>query len=264
MNAHPSARSANTSLPPDDEPGVMSWIDHLRELRNRLIKASLAVVIGLVLGFIAVTYNNYALIGFVRDHQTPPGTVLQAVAPAEVFTNAVRVGLGIGVSLAMPVIVYQLLAFVVPGLTVRERRIIFTVLPFITLCFIGGLAFGWFVTVPAALNFLLLQGAGQIETKPTVENFLSTFIRLMLINGVVFQMPVIVYSLIWLGVMQRQTLTKYRRYAVLVIVIIAAIVTPTSDPLNLALVAVPMYVLYELGLLLALLAPRKEIVVAGS
>jgi len=245
------------------DPGAMTWLEHLVELRNRLVKASIAVIVGLVVGFFLVTYNNYFLLEYIQRAMTPEFVRLQAVAPAEVFTNAIRVALGIGLSLAMPVIVYQLMAFIVPGLTTRERRIIFTALPFITLCFIGGLLFGWYVTVPAALQFLLVQGAERFVIQPTVELFLSIFTRLMLLNGVLFEMPVVVYALIWLGAVQRRTLTKYRRYAVLVIVIIAAVVTPTADPVNLALVAVPMYVLYELGLLLALLAPRRTTVAAG-
>lgn len=259
-----SAQTPRLPASPDDEPAMMTWLDHLRELRNRLVKSSLAVMIGLLLGFFAVTYDNYALIEFIKQWQTPAGTILQAVAPAEVFTNAIRVALAIGIAVSMPVIVYQLLAFIVPGLTSRERQIIFLMLPFITICFVAGLAFGWFVTVPAALRFLLAQGMGTIEIKPTVESFLSLFTRLILLNGVLFEMPVIVYALIWLGAVERKTLAKYRRYAVLAIVLIAAIVTPTSDPVNLALVAVPMYLLYELGLLLSLIAPRRKTIVAGS
>ncbi|HEX6291133.1 MAG TPA: twin-arginine translocase subunit TatC [Herpetosiphonaceae bacterium] len=257
--------SAQTPLPlnSNDEPGMMSWLDHLRELRSRLIKASLAVVVGLILGFFVVTYDNYLLISLIADYLTPEGVTLQATESAEVFTNAIRVALAIGVGLAMPVIVYQLLAFIVPGLTSRERQIIFLILPFITICFVAGLVFGWFVTVPAAFNFLLRQGLERFTIEPKVGDFLSLFTRLMLLNGVLFEMPVIVYSLIWLGAVQRETLTRYRRYAVLVIVIISAIVTPTSDPVNLALVAIPMYLLYELGLLLALVAPRRKTVVAG-
>lgn len=252
------------SVAPDDDSTAMTWLDHLIELRNRLVKVSLALVVGLIAGFILVRYDNYLFIELIKNYQTPPGTMLQAVAPAEVFTNAIKVALGIGISLSMPVIIYQLLAFIVPGLTSRERKIIFTVLPFIMLCFFSGLLFGWFVTVPAALNFLLMEGAGRFRIEPTVEFFLSLFTRLMLLNGVLFEMPVLVYSLIWLGAVERKTLTKYRRYAVLVITIIAAIVTPTADPVNLALVAVPMYLLYEFGLLLALLAPRRKTIVAGS
>lgn len=258
------AQTPPTSSLPDNEPGMMTWLDHLIELRNRLLKASIAVVVGLIIGWVVVYYNNYAFLGIVTEHVIPPGVTVQATGPAEVFTNALQVALGIGIALAMPVIIYQLLAFVVPGLTDRERRIIFLILPFITICFVAGLVFGWFVTVPAALNFLLVQGAGRFDIRPTIENFLSLFTRLMLINGVLFELPVVVYSLIWLGVVQRNMLTKYRRYAILVIVIVAAIVTPTGDPVNLALVAVPMYLLYELGLILALVAPRKRTDTIGA
>jgi sec-independent protein translocase protein TatC len=259
-----SAQTPPLPTASSEDPGLMTWLDHLRELRSRLVKASIAVVIGLLVGFFIVTYDNYALISTIASYLTPPGIRLQATESAEVFTNAIRVALAIGIALAMPVIVYQLLAFIVPGLTSRERRIIFLILPFITICFIAGLLFGWFVTVPAAFNFLLRQGLERFEIAPKVGDFLSLFTRLMLLNGVLFELPVIVYSLIWLGAVQRTTLARYRRYAVLVIVVIAAIVTPTSDPVNLALVAVPMYLLYELGLLLSLLAPRKKTVVAGG
>jgi sec-independent protein translocase protein TatC len=248
---------------PADEPEMMTWLDHLIELRNRLLKASIAVLIGLIVGFFVVQYNNYALINYIIAEFAGPGG-LQAIAVTENFTNTIQISLGIGIALAMPVIVYQLLAFVVPGLTTRERRIIYTVLPFITLLFAVGLLFGWFVTLPAAFQFLLGFGPDSIRIIPTFDLFSSFFVRLMLINGVIFELPVVVYALIWLGVVDRKTLAKYRRYAILVITIVAAIVTPTPDPINLALVAIPMYLLYELGLLLALLAPRKHTVVAGS
>ncbi len=264
VNFMQTTQTPPVPVAPPEDPAAMSWLEHLIELRNRLVKASLALAVGLVVGFILVRYDQYRFIEFIKNEQTPPGTGLQAVAPAEVFTNAIKVALGIGISLAMPVIIYQLLAFIVPGLTTRERKIIFTALPFIMLCFLAGLVFGWYITVPAALNFLLLEGAGRFRIEPTVESFLSLFTRLMLLNGVLFEMPVLVYSLIWLGAVERKTLTKYRRYAILIITIIAAIVTPTADPVNLALVAVPMYLLYEFGLLLALFAPRKKTVVAGS
>lgn len=251
------------SLPtvPEEET-TMTWIEHLMELRNRLVRVCLAVLVGLGVGFWLVQYDNYALINLLIRRFAPNG--IQAIGVAEPFTNTIQIALGIGITLAMPVIVYQLLAFIVPGLTTRERRIIFTVLPIIMLCFVAGLAFGWYVTVPAAFEFLLGFGPESIDAKPTFDLFSSFFVRLMLINGVIFELPVIVYSLIWLGVVQRSTLTKYRRYAVLVITIIAAIVTPTPDPINLAFVAVPMYVLYELGLILALVAPRRKTIIAGS
>ncbi len=236
---------------------AMSWLDHARELRNRLLKASLAVVAGLIAGIVLVQYNDFAVLNFLIAHFNLQGQLI-SIAIGEKFTNAVQIALGMGIAMAMPVIMYQLLAFIVPGLTRKERRILLLVLPFIILCFFGGLLFGWFITVPAAISWLLDFASNSIRATPTFDEFSSFFVRLMLINGVVFELPIVVYTLIWLGAVQRTTLTKYRRFAVLIIVVVAAVVTPTGDPINLALAAVPMYLLYELGLLLALLAPRKR------
>ena len=235
---------------------MMSWLDHARELRDRLIRVSIAVVLGLVIGFFAFTWNDYYLYDGLIRHLAANG--VQTVYPAEAFTTVMKLALTTGIVLAMPVIIYQLLAFIVPGLTSRERRIIFFMMPFIILCFIAGLLFGWFVTIPAAFYFLLNFGPEIIENKPAVEFFLSLVMRLMLLNGLLFELPVIVYAVIWLGAVQRKTLIRYRRYSILVIVILSAIITPTSDPGNLAFTAIPMYLLYELGLLLALIAPRRK------
>ena len=248
-----------TETPPTpnpDEGAVMSWLDHFRELRNRLVKACIAVFAGMLIGFWAFTWNDFALLRIVIDRFARQGLIV--IHPAESFTNVIQLALGAGIALAMPVIVYQLMAFIVPGLTSRERRIIFLMLPFVTVCFLSGLVFGWFITLPAAFRFLLTFGPPEVKQTPTLDLFLSTFTHLMLLNGLLFELPVIVYVVIWLGAIQRKTLTRYRRYTILIIVIIAAVITPTGDPVNLALVAVPMYLLYELGLLLALIAPRRK------
>jgi sec-independent protein translocase protein TatC len=239
------------------ESGMMSWMDHARELRDRLFRVCVAVFVGVIIGFGATQWNDNWLLTELIRHLAPNG--VQIFSPAEIFTESIKLSVAIGVCLAMPVIVYQLLAFIVPALTDRERNIIYLILPFITICFIAGLAFGWFVTIPAAFNFLLNFGSSEmIEARPTLERFMSLLTRLLLLNGVLFELPVIVYAVIWLGAIERKTLTQYRRYSILVIVIISAIITPTGDPANLAFTAVPMYLLYELGLLLALVAPRKR------
>lgn len=247
-----------TDAPPSAEPegAVMSWLDHARELRNRLVKASLAVFVGMLVGFFAVQWRNYALVDALIHHFALQG--VQIIRPAEVFTEIIKLAVGFGVSLGMPVIVYQILAFIVPALTRRERSFLYLALPFVTICFAAGLLFGWFVTLPAAFNFLLNFGPASIDKKPTLEEFISLFVRLELLNGVLFELPVIVYSVLWLGVIERTTLTRYRRYSILIITIISAVITPTGDPVNLAFTAVPMYLLYELGLLLALIAPRRR------
>jgi sec-independent protein translocase protein TatC len=245
--------------PPPEEAAVMPFLEHLIELRTRLTRAALGVLIGmgfglfLVLGplrLVEVIISNFAPLS---DH--PP---VQSVGTAEEFTSYMTVALAVGIILAMPVIVYQLLAFIVPGLTKKERRIIFTALPFVIFFFAGGLAFGWFITVPTAIRFLVgFSGSELIESQPALADFISTITTLLLINGIVFELPVMIYVLAFLGVVTAKQLAQYRRFAVLAVVIIAALITPTGDPINLALLAIPMYFLYELGIIMARFVPKR-------
>lgn len=236
-------------------------VPHLRELRDRLVKSLIAVAIGTAVGFWIV--NNPALFGktlpnLLIDHFVPPGVSLQFLGPAEGFVNYMRISLVIGVALAIPVIVYQIVAFFLPGMVPREKRALFTALPFVTELFVAGLLFGWFFTIPAAMQFLLTYGGGdRIETRPSFESFIAIVSTLLLWNGMIFELPALIYLLSWLGVINTRLLARTRRYAIVVIVIAAAIITPTGDPYNLLLLAVPMYLLYELGILLSRLAPQR-------
>lgn len=234
---------------------------HLIELRGRLTKSLVAVLIGTVVGFYIV--NSPRLLGdtlpnLLINTFVPPETRLQFNYPAEAFVNYMRIALVIGVAIAIPVIVYQIIAFFVPGLLPNEKRLLFTALPFVTELFLAGLAFGWFFTIPAALDFLFTFGTTQrIESLPTFESFISTVATLLLWNGLIFELPAMIYLLARLGVVNTKLLSRTRRYAVIVIVIVAAIITPTGDPYNLLLLAVPMYLLYELGIVLSRFVPAK-------
>jgi sec-independent protein translocase protein TatC len=235
-------------------------VPHLRELRDRLFKAIAAIILGAVVGFWLV--SDYSPIGPLPEliiSHFAPGRTLEAIGVAEVFVNYMGIALLVGFSLAIPVVVYQLVAFFAPGLTGREKRVLYSALPFVTELFLAGLAFGWFFTIPAALDFLLNFGtsSGQIEVKPTPDNFFSAITRLLLWNGLVFELPAIVYLLARLGIVNAQQLGKTRRYAIVAITIAAAVITPTGDPYNLLLLAIPMYLLYELGILLARFVPKR-------
>jgi sec-independent protein translocase protein TatC len=231
---------------------------HLLELRDRLVKTMLAI--GVATSFAFWVVNTPSLLGkplpnFMVD-QLAPDTTLQAIQVGEVFIGYMRIALVLGVALAMPVIIYQLVAFFSPGLLPHEKRIVYTALPFVTQLFLAGLAFGWFITVPAALRFLL--NFGTIVTVPTLDSFMGTVATLLLWNGVIFELPAVIFLLARLGVVHTQMLARTRRYAVVIITIIAAVITPTGDPYNLLLLAVPMYLLYELGILLSRFVPRKK------
>lgn len=245
---------------PDQEEG-MTLIEHLIELRTRLVKAGIAIIVGMCVGAFVVLgpfdFLNYMITRFANTGKPYPA--VQAVAATEAFTSYMTVALTIGVIVAMPVIVYQLIAFIAPALTSKEKRYLFIALPFVTGCFLAGVTFGWFITVPAALKFLLTFGnPTDIQIQPSLSDFISTVTTLLLINGVVFEMPVIIYVLALLGVVTAQKLAKYRKYAFLANIIIAAIITPTGDPINLLLLAIPMHLLYELGIVLARFAPKRE------
>ncbi|RRR71715.1 MAG: twin-arginine translocase subunit TatC [Candidatus Viridilinea halotolerans] len=254
-----SEQSKSANPPPADDGSAMTLIDHLVELRRRLARASIAVILGMAVGIFLVLgpfkLVDVIITTFAPLSDTPP---VQSVGTAEEFTSYMTVALAVGFILAMPVLVYQLLAFIVPGLTDRERRIIFIALPFVFFFFLAGIAFGWFITVPTAIHFLVgFSGSELIESQPALADFIRTITMLLLINGVVFELPVIIYVLAFLGVVTAQQLAKYRRFAVVGVTIIAAIITPTGDPINLALLAIPMYFLYELGIILARFVPKR-------
>ncbi|NBU65056.1 MAG: twin-arginine translocase subunit TatC [Chloroflexia bacterium] len=236
---------------------------HLIELRDRLVKASLAIAIGTAIGFYMV--NSPLILGtplpdFMVKQLAPPGTVLQAVGVGEVFLGYMQIALIIGVIFAMPVVVYQLVAFFSPGLLGNEKRMVYIALPIITELFLAGVAFGWFFTVPAALQFLLQYGqTSSISTVPTSDSFFQTVATLLLWNGIIFQLPAVMYLLARLNIVSTGMLTSTRRYAIVVITIIAALITPTGDPYNLLLLAVPMYMLYELGIILTRFVPKPEV-----
>lgn len=236
-------------------PSTMTLLDHLRELRSRLVKVSIAIVLGLIGGFWllqSTRFIPYTILNFVGAQG------VQITEVTEGFTTYIGVALTMGIIVAMPVMIYQLLAFLTPGLTSRERRWIYLGLPLVIGFFIAGIAFGWFITAPAAIQFLVSFAAadsnGLIENKPALKDFLAILTRLLLINGIIFELPMVMFTLAKLKILQPRKVAKYRRFIILAVVLIAAIVTPTGDPANLALVAVPMYLLFEFGLLLGRLA----------
>jgi sec-independent protein translocase protein TatC len=236
-------------------PGTMTLLDHLRELRSRLVKISIAVVLGLIAGFFLLQQTDF-ISYTIRNFVGAQGVQITEVT--EGFTTYISVALTIGLIMAMPVVIYQILAFLTPGLTRSEKRWIYIGLPLVIGFFAGGIAFGWYVTAPAAIKFLVGFAAedsnGLIENKPALNDFLGILTRLLLINGIIFEMPIVMFTLAKLKILNPRKVAKYRRYVILAVVVIAAIVTPTGDPANLALVAVPMYLLFEFGLILGRMA----------
>jgi len=237
-----------TQEPATDTPVVMPLLDHLKELRNRLIKIAIALLIATVLSLL---FAKQAVIILIR----PMGDNLpQALKPTETLSNYMKVALICGVTLAMPIIVYQIGRFVTPGLSSKEKRYLLLLVPGATLCFVVGVAFAYFVMLPTAIPFLQGFMSDVVKQQWTIGDYLSFVANLLFWIGVSFELPLFIYFLAKLGIISDKTLRKNRKYAIIAIAVLAAVITPTIDPLNMALVMGPLILLYELGVLLARIA----------
>ncbi|HUQ42510.1 MAG TPA: twin-arginine translocase subunit TatC [Candidatus Limnocylindrales bacterium] len=223
----------------------LSLVQHLKEFRDRLMVACIAIAITTAISFLFTT-------DIIKLLLLPSGVAkLVALSPTENFTTYFRVALFSGFALAMPVILYEIFAYIDPALHPHERKFALTLGPFILLLFVVGMLFCYLILLPSALKFLLNFGSEVIENQLRAAEYLS-FVTLFIVGmGVVFEMPVLIYAVIKLGVVQRSWLTKRRRYVFLISFVAAAVLTPTPDPFNQSLVAIPIYLLFELGLLLA-------------
>ncbi|HEY8732619.1 MAG TPA: twin-arginine translocase subunit TatC, partial [Candidatus Limnocylindria bacterium] len=173
------------------------------------------------------------------------------ISPTEGFTTYMRVSLFTGIALSMPIILYEIYAYVDPALRPNERRFLLTLGPFVLLLFVGGMAFCYFLLLPNAINFLFTFGSDVFEASPRASEYISFVTTFILGVGLVFEMPVIIFAVTRIGLVSRDWLAKQRRFVLLFVFIAGAIITPTPDPFNQTLVAVPMYLLFELGLLLS-------------
>ncbi|HET9494491.1 MAG TPA: twin-arginine translocase subunit TatC [Chloroflexia bacterium] len=228
-------------------------IEHLRELRSRLVKAALSVAVATVISFLFVEQTITLLL-------EPAGDVdFIAIAPTETFINYLKVAFYAGIAISMPLLVYQIFRFLAPGLTRTERRWVLLSLPAVTFLFVLGLVFCYSVLLRPALGFLLGFGSDRIVNMPSISLYLSFVTRFLLAVSIAFQTPVIVFLLSKLGVATPKRLAKFRRWAYVLAFVMAAIITPTPDPINQSFVAIPIILLYELGIIFARIGgrPRK-------
>jgi sec-independent protein translocase protein TatC len=235
----------------------LSLRDHLVELRKRLKWA----VIWLMVGFSVCYYFAVPLFHFMMRPvlaALPEGEkALHYSSGVEPFLIYLKVGLYAGLFAASPFIFYQIWLFIAPGLYRRERR---KVAPFViaaTLFFIGGAAFCYLVILPPAFQFLINSAGPDIKPVLMMDEQLGLVMMLLIAFGIIFELPLVLTLLSMMGIVDYKFLSKYRRHAIILNVAIAAIVTPTGDPFNLALMAVPMLLCYELGVLGAWIFGKK-------
>jgi len=230
------------------EEGQFTIIQHLEELRDRLIKSVIALTVTTVLSFAFAKQFLQILIA-------PMGqTSLVSLSPTTNIVVFAKVALISGVALSMPVLVYQLIRFIAPGLTPQEKRYLFLILPGATISFVAGAAFAHFAMVPTTVLFL--KGFLSDISQPywDIDRYISFATSYLFWLGLSFEAPLLIFFLSKLGFVTPAALSRNRKYAILVISVLAAVITPTPDPLNMVLMMLPLVVLYEIGILLAKLA----------
>jgi len=236
----------------------LTILGHLYELRNHLIRCVIAVIITTVISFVFAKQIFHILI-------LPAGGInLIYVEMTEMLGTYMKVCLTSGIILAMPYLIMQFLMFVSPALTHKEKKYVFLILPWVGLMFIAGVIFGYFVLVPPGVKFLITFGSDIATPQIKIGNYISVVTRLLLAIGFVFEMPVVSTFLARVGVISSRWLASKRKAAIIFAFILAAIITPTFDPVNQTLVAVPLIVLYEMSIWLAKLVQKKEAPVVAS
>jgi sec-independent protein translocase protein TatC len=232
-------------------PNTMSFLEHFNDLRKRLLRALIALAIGTMASFSLGDRLLQILLVPIGGMEN-----IQSIEVTENISVFMRISLLAGFITALPVITYQLLAFILPGLKPSEKRFIFLSIPFITIMFLGGVAFSYYIMLPAAIPFLV--GFLGIPTTPRLANYIAFVTSLLFWIGISFQMPLVVYILARIGLVTAGALAKQWRLAVVGIAILAAVISPTVDPINMGLLMLPLLVLYALSILMALIAVRKR------
>jgi len=251
-------------LPPPESPTEpegdvkASFFEHLQELRKRLVRALLGVAVGMAaIGYFSERLFRWVMLPVIRSLPQNQQQ-LHYTSYIEPFMVYLKVALYGGIFVSAPYVLWQLWLFVAPGLYKRERRVVVPFLAFGTLLFYTGAAFCYFLVMPAAFPALAAIAGDDMRPILTMTEQLSLVLAMLLGFGIVFEVPVIIAFLSMIGLVSADFLSKYRRHAIVANVTLAAIITPTGDPFNLALMAVPMILFYEIGIILARILGKKK------
>jgi sec-independent protein translocase protein TatC len=256
---------------PDD--GKMSFWSHLDELRKRIVNAAIAIGIGFVLcfayseeilGLLLLPMNatiSFALkFPFITFIPNKTVQTLHFTALTEPFLSHLKIGFIAGIMLMIPALLRQVWLFIAPGLLPRERRYASQFVFFATLFFAVGVLFCFFILLPIAVPFLISYKAEHLTPIIKIGDYIDFTLKFMLATGAVFELPLIMVLLGRMGIINVDSLTRFRKYAFLIAFVIGGLLTPTPDAFNMTIMSIPIYLLYELGILgVRILGKKKDL-----
>jgi sec-independent protein translocase protein TatC len=253
----PSPEAPNTPEEFSSDEREMSFLDHLEELRWNLIRAVAGVLVSVAL---CAYFSDWIVNQVILRPSTltsPPLELINTI-PYGQITFYMMVILISGLIVSVPWILYQIWKFIEPGLLPKERKYISRIVTFSSLCFFSGVAFSYFVMLPYMLQFFTTFGTSDIRNMISVSEYMSFVIQLVLISGLIFELPMVSYFLARFGIVTPAFMRHYRRHSYVVILTVAAIVTPTTDPVTMTVFSIPIIALYELSIFIAGIAKRKR------
>ena len=256
-------RGLGTHMP--DEENKMPLFEHLEELRSRLLYCCLAVGVGFVISYF---FKDTIFLLLVKPwvNAMPPGQPAKLIytAPQEAFFVYMKVSFISGTLLAAPVILWQIWRFVAPGLYSNEKRYILPVIFCSSFCFVSGVMFGYFVVMPVALKFFASFSSEYITAMPRTSEYLAFANKMLLCFGIAFQLPVFAFFLAKLGLISSDFLKRKRKWAIVLIFVAAAVLTPSPDVVSQLLMAMPLLVLYEASVWIAHFFGSKPLKAEGA
>lgn len=220
----------------------MTLTEHLTELRSRLIKSILAIVIGAL--------GSYFFADILIRYLTEPIDELVFIKPTEAFFTYIKVSLLAGLIIALPIVLYQFWSFILPALQDREKKYLNILLPVSLILFAAGIAFCFFIVLPLGMRFLLDFGSIELEPMISISYYISFLTSLLLPFGLIFQLPLVINLLVKWGLVKLQSLTAFRKYIIVIIFVVSAILTP-PDIITQLFMAGPLIILYEGSILIA-------------
>lgn len=240
--------------------GRMSLMEHLVELRGRVIKCAIAVAIGTSLGWVLYPWVLDTLthpLSEIQNNRSITGGRLLLTDPLQGFLLRIKISAYVGIGLAMPVVLWQLWRFIAPGLYANERKYAISFVASATALFASGAAIA-FWTLPKALQFLQSVAGNSFAYGYTADKYLTLIVYMMLAFGGGFEFPIVLVFLQLVGVIDSVQLRGFRRFAVVIIFVVAAVITPSADPFSLFALAIPMCIFYELSIVFGRIRERRR------